>query len=203
MKSFKKAFNKSDNYYTPKMLVKPLIPFLDDYFCIFANAVESGRAAHTIYCPFDTEKSEYVITLKEAGYNVIFGSLETGQDFFEKPIPKEADIVVSNPPFSLKLEVFTKCVYEEKPFALLMNMMAINYQEIGFFFASLRHGDIQFIIPDKKVSFNGKTSSFCSGYVCYKFIKNTVFIHLEHNNTGVNYKPAAYYQDCIENTHGR
>ena len=198
-RSFKRAFNRQDEYHTPKVLVELLLPYLDNHFCIFANAVQ-GRKKVTIYCPFDTDKSEYVITLKEAGYNVIFGSLETGQDFFEKPIPKEADIVVSNPPFSLKLEVFKKCVYEEKPFVLLMNMMAINYQEIGFFFASLRYGDIQFIIPDKKVSFDGKTSSFCSGYVCYKFINSTVFIHLENNNTGLNYKPATYYQGCINKT---
>lgn len=43
--------------------------------------------------------------------------------------------------------------------------------------------DIQFIIPDKKVSFDGNTSSFCSGYVCYKFVEKTKFIHLENNNS--------------------
>ena len=68
-----------------------------------------------------------------------------------------------------------------------------NYQEIGEFFSSLPKGDIQFIIPDKKVSFNGKTASFCSGYVCYKFIDHTEFVHLPHNNTGKNFEPAFRY----------
>ena len=174
------------------MLVSPLIPYLDNIFCIAANAVELGRKSVTVYCPFDTEKSEYVITLKEAGYTVIYGDIKAGQDFFSKPIPPEADIVISNPPFSRKLEVFRKCIDEGKPFALLMNMMAINYQEIGELFSSVG-SDIQFIIPDKKVSFDGKTASFCSGYVCYKFIKETEFIHLPHNNSGKNYVPAAAY----------
>lgn len=68
-----------------------------------------------------------------------------------------------------------------------MNMMAINYQEIGTLFYSVG-SKIQFIIPDKKVSFDGHTSSFCSGYVCYDFIEKTEFIHLENNNTGENFR---------------
>ena len=68
-----------------------------------------------------------------------------------------------------------------------MNIMALNYQEIGNLFQFIGR-EIQFIIPDKKVSFNGKTSSFCSGYVCYRVIDRTEFIHLENNNTGENFR---------------
>ena len=190
MKSFNKAYNVQDDYHTPPMLVNLLLPYIKDYF-----ESRDSRGIHTIYCPFDTEDSEYVRILQKAGYKVIYGSIETGQDFFEKPIPPEAELVISNPPFSKKLEVMRKCVNARVPFVLLMNMMAVNYQEIGLFFASLHKGEkIQFIIPDKKVSFNGKTSSFCSGYVCYNFIKQTVFVHLSHNNTGKNYEPAYYYK---------
>lgn len=189
MKSFNNAYNVQDDYYTPPILVKLLIPYLRVYFDKphFLNKP-------TIYCPFDTEDSEYVRIFQVAGYNVIYGSIETGQDFFEKPIPREADLVISNPPFSRKLDVFRKLVEADKPFAMLMNLMAINYQDIGEFFSSLPKGDIQFIIPDKKVSFDGRTSSFCSGYVCYKFLGKTEFIHLPHNNTGCNYEPAFYYK---------
>ena len=74
----------------------------------------------------------------------------------------------------------------KKPFVLLMNMMAINYQNISNLFQFV-NPDIQFIIPDKKVSFDGNTSSFSSGYVCYKFIDHTEFVHLPHNNTGNNF----------------
>lgn len=58
---------------------------------------------------------------------------------------------------------------------------------IGEFFCKIGE-DIQFIVPDKKVSFDGHTSSFCSGYVCYKFIDRTKFIHLENNNSGTYFK---------------
>ena len=189
MKSFNKAYNVQDDYYTPPILVRPILRYVQDYF-----DNRESRGIHTIYCPFDTQDSEYVRSLHEAGYNVIYGSIETGQDFFELQIPERADLVISNPPFSRKLDVFRKLVEADKPFAMLMNLMAINYQEIGEFFSSLPKGDIQFIIPDKKVSFNGKTSSFCSGYVCYKFIDHTEFVHLPHNNTGKNFEPAFRYK---------
>ena len=74
----------------------------------------------------------------------------------------------------------------KKPFVLLMNMMAINYQNISNLFQFV-NPDIQFIIPDKKVRFDGNTSSFSSGYVCYKFIDHTEFVHLLHNNVGNNF----------------
>ena len=67
-----------------------------------------------------------------------------------------------------------------------MNIMCLNYQEIGNLFQFVGK-QIQFIIPDKKVSFDGNTSSFCSGYVCYDFIDRTEFVHLPHNNTGNNF----------------
>lgn len=62
--------------------------------------------------------------------------------------------------------------------------MAINYQQIGNLLSKFER--IGFIVPDKKVSFNGKTSSFCSGYVTNLFNKN-IFINLPHNNTGKFY----------------
>jgi hypothetical protein len=62
-------------------------------------------------------------------------------------------------------------------------MMAINYQNISEIFSSV-NPKIQFIIPDKKVSFDGNTSSFSSGYVCYNFIDHTEFVNLPDNNSG-------------------
>lgn len=144
-----------------------------------------------VYCPFDTEESEYVRYFKENGAEVIHGDIKTGQDFFENPIP-ECDLVISNPPFSRKREVFSKLFAAGIPFALLMNLQAMQYQEMGqlFFEEQQRTEAIQFIIPDKKVSFDGHTSAFCSGYYCWKFVEKTSFVHLPHNNSGKFYVPA-------------
>lgn len=184
MKSFKKAFNVQDNYPTPSILVNMIVPYLQKWESDFIS--KNGHKP-IIWCPFDEEKSKYVEILQKEGFQVVRSHLNDGKNFFEYE-PELYDLIVSNPPFSLKLDVFERILFDlHKPFVLLMNMMAINYQEIGNLFQFVGKG-IQFIIPDKKVSFNGKTSSFCSGYVCYDFIDHTEFVHLENNNTGNNFK---------------
>ena len=182
-RSFKRAFNVQDNYNTPSILINMLVPYLRKWEIDFVN--ENGYRP-LIWLPFDTEESQYYKILKEQGFQVVRSHLNDDKDFFTYQ-PEQFDIVVSNPPFSKKLEIMERIAFDlKKPFVLLMNMMAINYQNIGNFFQFL-NPKIQFIIPDKKVSFDGNTSSFCSGYVCYDFIDHTECIHLAHNNTKNNF----------------
>lgn len=183
MNSYKNTFKVQDIYYTPRILVEILKPYLDKY-------VSKDKI---ILCPFDTENSYYVQCLTEWGYTVKHGSIETGQDFFIYDYG-EYDLVVSNPPFSRKKEIYQKLFAENKPFILLGNLMQLNYQEIGnLFFRNCP--PVQFIIPDKKISFNGGTSSFCSGYICWRIISHTSYTSIEHNNSGEQYgKPNTYTQ---------
>ena len=182
-RSFKKAFNYQDEYYTPSLLVVMLLPYLEKWKNDF---VEKEGREPVFWLPFDGEGSKYYQILKKEGFKVVRSHIDEGKDFF-KYQPAEFDIIVSNPPFSCKLEVFERIIFDfKKPFVLLMNMMAINYQNISNLFQFV-NPKIQFIIPDKKVSFDGNTSSFCSGYVCYDFIDHTIFTHLPHNNVGKNF----------------
>ena len=182
-RSFKKAFKAQDEYYTPSILVNMLLPYLQEWEYQFK---QRNHRKPVLWLPFDTEESQYYKILKESGFLIVRSHLNDDKDFFTYQ-PDQFDIIVSNPPFSRKLDIMERIVFElKKPFVLLMNMMAINYQEIGNFFQFVGK-EIQFIIPDKKVSFDGNTSSFCSGYVCYKFIEHTEFVHLPHNNTKSNF----------------
>ena len=182
-KSFKKAFKAQDEYYTPSILVTMIAPYLGKWEVDFIN--KNGRRP-IIWLPFDTEESKYYTILRAEGFQVVRSHLNDGKDFFHYQ-PEQFDIIVSNPPFSTKLDIFERIIFDlKKPFVLLMNMMAINYQNVSNLFQFV-NPKIQFIIPDKKVSFDGNTSSFCSGYVCYDFIDHTVFHHLPHNNTGNNF----------------
>ena len=160
-------FNEKDEYYTPEILVKPILKYL--------------KPNSTIWCPFDTENSEFVILLKEAGHKVIFSHIRLGQDIFEYQPNEDYEYIVSNPPFTKKLEVFKRLYEIGKPFAMICGLPILNYQEIGEFFLDK---ELQLLIVDKKVSFDGKTASFNNSYFCYNILpKDIIFEHLEHNNT--------------------
>jgi len=164
-------FNEKDEYYTPPILVKPILKYLKPH--------------STIWCPFDTEDSEFVILLKEAGHKVIYSHIWNGEDFFNYEPSENYDYIISNPPFTKKLKVFERLYKLNKPFAMISGLPILNYQEIGEFFLDK---DLQLLIVDKKVSFDGNTASFNNSYFCYKMLpKDLVFYHLENNNTGVNF----------------
>lgn len=145
----KKSFIEKDEYYTPEILVKPILKY------IHKNWV--------VWCPFDTNKSEFVIALRNKGCKVIATHIWMGDEYdFFKYEPKEHyDCIISNPPFTKKLDVFKRLYKLNKPFAMICGLPILNYQEIGSFFLNKK---LQLLIVDKKVSFNGKTASFNNSY---------------------------------------
>jgi len=162
------TMNRNDEMYTPPILVEPILKYI--------------KPQSTIWCPFDTEHSEFVIQLTAAGHKVIRSHIADGKDFFYYTPTDPFEYVISNPPFSKKLAVFDKLYLIGKPFAMLMNLECLNYQEVGKYFLDK---DIQLLIPDKKVSFDGHTSSFNTSYFCNGMLpEKLMFVHLEHNNTG-------------------
>ena len=107
-----------------------------------------------------------------------------GIDFFEYE-PKEYDLIVSNPPFTKKLQVLDRLYKLGKPFAMVMGLPILNYQEVGEFFLDK---PLQLLIVDKKVSFDGNTASFNNSYFCKGILpRDLMFAHLEHNNSGKNF----------------
>ena len=185
----KNHYSLNDELYTPAKLVNVILPYLEMWTEEFRDC--KGYKP-VIWCPFDTEDSEFVRVLKEKGYNVTFSHLNTDQNFFEYE-PENWDIAISNPPFSTKKKIFERLFNFQKPFAMLCNEMIINYQEIANMFS--KH-NIQMLCPDKKVSFNGKTSSFATGYFCWMFLPNDlIFTHMEDNNSGKNFVPAKLFKD--------
>lgn len=172
MKNINKSMkNKNDERYTPPILVKPILKYL--------------KHNSTIWCPFDTKDSEFVILLQKAGHKVIYSHIWNGQDFFKYEPKEKYDYIISNPPFTKKLEVLDRLYKLDKPFAMLMNIECLNYQIVGEFFLKR---DLQLLIVDKKVSFDGNTASFNTSYFCNKILpKDIIFEHLENNNTKNNF----------------
>ena len=171
------AFNEKDEYYTPRILVEPICKYL--------------KQGSTIWCPFDTKESEFVRCFKEKGFKVLHSHIWEGKDFFAYTPKEDYDYIISNPPFSRKLEVLGRLYELDKPFAMVMGLPILNYQEVGEFFLS---HPLQLLIVDKKVSFDGNTASFNNSYFCYNLLpKDIMFEHLEHNNSKKFYTPSHMY----------
>lgn len=68
-----KTDKASDEYYTPAYAVKPIIKYI-------------GEAPKIIWCPFDTQDSEYVKCLTEVGHTVIAIHIDEGKNFLPKDL---------------------------------------------------------------------------------------------------------------------
>jgi hypothetical protein len=182
----KSSWNEKDEYYTPPILANAIIPFLK----CNPKTFDIPSKNITIWCPFDTENSEFVLCLRDAGFKVIYSHIWNGEDFFEYEPDEHYDYIVSNPPFTMKLKVFERLYALGKPFAMVMGLPILNYQEVGAFFIEHQNAgrSLQLLIVDKKVSFDGNTASFNNSFFCHRILeKDIVFVHLEHNNSNKNY----------------
>lgn len=104
-KRFEIKYTSDDEYYTPKYAIYPLVKYLP-------------KKQLTIWCPFDNDQSNFVKVLKDKGHTVINTHIDYGEDFFD--LEFECDYIISNPPYSLKNQVFAKLFELKKPFAMLV-----------------------------------------------------------------------------------
>lgn len=146
-----KTFTKHDDYMTPESAwtaIKDYIP-----------------KDKVIWEPFygDGKSGDY---LRKINPNVIHEDI----DFFTN---NKGDIVVSNPPFTLKKETLIRLKELDKPFILIMPCSTLITQ----YCRNIYKNDIQIMIPRKRIQFNkikdGKyeKSNMCNFdcfYFCYK-----------------------------------
>lgn len=165
------TFCKKDEYFTPSYAVYPIMKRL--------------KPGTTVWCPFDTQDSEFVQVLSKNGFQVIFGHIQTGQDFFQTVVP-ECDYVVSNPPYSMKNEVLKRLYEIEKPFAMLINFQGIFDSRERFQMFKERRVEMLWLNP--RVDYiigDGEPSHgvpFQSGYLCSGICKNQLeFEYLDKN----------------------
>ena len=155
MSQLQYKFNKNDEYYTPSYAVYPIIKYL--------------KEGSTIWCPFDKEDSQFVQVLKKQGFNVIYGHIETGQDFFEVEVPK-CDYIISNPPYSLKGDVFKRLYEIGKPFAMLINFQGIFDHKDRFEMFKNNKVEMLWLSPRvnyiKQGDYKASGVPFQSGYLC-------------------------------------
>ena len=147
----------NDECYTERYAVEPLLEFLPR----FKNKV--------IWCPFDTEQSEFVKVFSENGYNVVYSHIDYGQDFYSYE-PVKWDVLISNPPFTNKAEIFKRALGFKKPFALLMTILWLNDSAPAKVF---KDKQLQILTFDERMTFKRKETvkiNFMSAYFCWNFL---------------------------------
>ena len=152
--------NKNDQYYTPSYAEYPIMKYL--------------KEGSTIWCPFDKEESNFVQVLTKEGFKVIYGHIETGQDFFKVKVP-ECDYIISNPPYSLKGEVFKRLYDIGKPFAMLINFQGIFDHKNRFEMFKNNRTEMLWLSPRvnyiKQGDYKASGVPFQSGYLCSSIFK--------------------------------
>lgn len=153
--------SKFDDLYTPSYAIEPLLKYIPKGI--------------TIWECCDFGKSEITRLLKEHGCKVI--STDKKENFFEY-IPKEDfDMIITNPPNSLKDEFIEKCCQWNKPFCLLLPLTSLEGKKRGEMFKSM---GIEVLVLDSRVDFTGKKSCwFNVSWFCHNVLpKQLIFERL-------------------------
>jgi hypothetical protein len=157
--------NPNDEFYTPNYAILPLLKYL--------------KPNSTVWCPFDTADSNFVKLLTAQGHNVLNTHIENGFDFFEMEV-LQCDYIISNPPYSLKFEVFKKLFEIGKPFAMLVGVVGLF--ESAKRFNLFKENKFEIMYFDKRISYfksyaDQKPSlnpPFSSVYICNEILPNQI-----------------------------
>ena len=163
-----KTDKASDEVYTPAYAVKQIIKYI--------------KPTDIIWCPFDMEDSEYVKLIRENENKVIATHIDTGHNFFEYEPEEHYDIIISNPPFSIKDDIIKRLYELNKPYAVLLPIPSLQGQKR---FPYMK--DCQALIFDKRINYYTnpikkeiqKGVSFGSFYLCRNLLpKDLIFEEL-------------------------
>jgi hypothetical protein len=136
MKMDKVANSGNDEFYTPMYAIEPILKYIKP------NSI--------IWCPFDDEQSLYVQRLKKEGHTVIATHINNGVDFFNCEIPK-CDYIISNPPHSLKGEVFERLFMIGVPLAMLVGVVGLF--ESQYRFNMFANNDFEIMYMNKRIAY--------------------------------------------------
>lgn len=163
MKNLLYPFGKNDECYTPDYGVKPILEY-----------IPKGK---TIWCPFDTAESEFVIQISKIN-KVKYSHINNQQDFFTYE-PDDWDIIISNPPFTKKRQYFERALSFNKPFALIMSNTWLNDAAPKQLF---KEKDLQLLMFEQRMRFNSPDKrqnnkiTFSSSYYCWNFLPKQIIM---------------------------
>lgn len=103
------------------------------------------------------------------GYTVTRSHIDDGQNFFEYE-PDEYDVIVSNPPFSIKDKILKRLYELDKPFAILLPLNSLQGKSRYKYFKQ----GIQLLSFDQRIGYHNQEnmdspvegSPFATAYFC-------------------------------------
>lgn len=141
-----------DEFYTPSYAITPLLEYIPK------------DKELTIWEPTDFGGSNITKVLEANGFSVVHTSKEE-IDFLKDEPNFEFDMIVTNPPYSLKDEFLEKCYELGKPFCLLLPITSLEGIKRGKMF---RENGIEVLVFDKRCNFmNTKGNWFNTSWFCW------------------------------------
>lgn len=157
---------------TPAYALDPLLPYLRSDMTIWEPAKGEGLLVEALY---------------DSGFpSVETSDILTGQNFFEYE-PRRWDVLVTNPPYSLKYKWLERCYQLGKPFALLLPVETLGakaaqelMQRYGFEILLLNRR-VSFKMPNK--GWEGAGAQFATFWFCWNLLPESVmFGTIEYGN---------------------
>ena len=141
----------NDMLYTPYESIYPILKYIP----------KTG----SIWECTDCGKSKIAEVLKNNGYTVHSSDIVGGFDFLKDKPDFEFDMIITNPPYSLKDDFIEKCYEYEKPWGLLLPLTALEGIKRGNMF---REKGISLVVFDRRADFTGKGANwFNSSWFLY------------------------------------
>lgn len=123
-----------DDFQTPPVALKPLLPYLKKNWRIWECACGKG----------------YLVNgLANFGFDVIGSDILSGHDFISDE-PNLCDCIITNPPFKYKQQFLERCYELGKPFALLLPLTTLETEKRQ---KLMQKFGIEIILFDKRINF--------------------------------------------------
>lgn len=139
---------RSDEFGTPAIAFDILKPYIPKHWVVWECAYGKGSLAKI---------------METRGYSVVSSS-----NFFEDN--KDCDVIITNPPYSLKEDFLDRAYSLNKPFAFLMPLTALEGKTRGFLY---KNYGIELLIPNKRINFltpsgKGGGAWFATAWFCWQ-----------------------------------
>lgn len=146
---------KNDERYTPKEAIYPILKYLNKN--------------KTYWECTDFGDSNIRKVLVENGFKVIATKREE-VDFLKDDPKFKFDVIITNPPYSIKNEFIKRCYELEKPFMLLLPITALEGKERNKLY---KEKGIELIVLNKRINFmkEKKNVWFNTSWFCHNICK--------------------------------